>query len=137
MWLATGAVVLYVLVAYVVLLSDLGPLALTVGGASALAYNETVRVNYMRRRDAVIDPSVFIGSAVAVAIAGAVGLIGIGAIVVIGDDGQQAWLWMPVAVLTLAAVAYLLVIVPTIRVPANSDRRWVPGARIPPPDTTD
>jgi hypothetical protein len=40
-------------------------------------------------------------------------------------------------VLTLSVVAFLLVIVPTIRVPANSDRRWVPGTRIPPPDSVD
>lgn len=134
MWLATGAVVLYVLVAYIVLLSELGPLALTIGGVSALAYNETIRVNHMRRRDAVIDPSVFVGSAVAVAVAGGVGLVGIGAAVAIGDGTQRTWLWMPVAVITLSAVAYLLVIVPTIRAPAESDRRWIPGTRIPPPD---
>ncbi len=137
MWLATGAVLLYALVAYVALLSDLGPLALTVGGVSALAYNETVRINHMRRRDAVIDTSVFVGSAMAVAVAGGIGLVGIGAAVAIGEGTQRAWLWMPVAALALAAVAYLLVIVPMIRVPANSDRRWVPGTRIPPPDATD
>lgn len=137
MWLATGAVLLYVLVAYVVLLSGIGPLALTVGGASALAYNETVRVNYMRRRDAVIDPSVFVGSAIAVAVSAGTALIGIGATVAIGDGTERAWLWMPAAVLTLSVVAFLLVIVPTIRVPANSDRRWVPGTRIPPPDSVD
>ncbi|MDH3299069.1 MAG: hypothetical protein OES24_01020 [Acidimicrobiia bacterium] len=137
MWLATGVVLLYVLVAYVVLLSDLGPLALTAGGASALAYNETVRVNYMRRRDSVIDPSVFVGSAMAVAVAAGIGLVGIGATVAIGDGTQRAWLWMPGAALAVSIVAYLLVVVPTIRVPANSDRRWVPGTRIPPPDSTD
>lgn len=136
MWLATGAVLLYVLVAYAVLLSDIGPLALTVGGACALAYNETVRINYMRRRDAVIDPSVFVGSAMAVAVSAGIALIGIGATVAIGGGTQRAWLWMPAAVLTLSVVAYLLVIVPTIRVPANSDRRWVPGTRIPPPDSS-
>ncbi len=137
MWLATGAVLLYVFVAYVVLLSGFGPLALTAGGASALAYNETVRVNHMRRRDAKIDPSVFTGSAVAVAVSTGIGLAGIGATVAIGDGAQRAWLWMPAAALTLSVVAYLLVIVPTIRAPANSDRRWVPGMRLPPPDSTD
>lgn len=137
MWLATGAVLLYVLVAYVVLLSELGPLALTVGGASALAYNETIRINHMRRRDAVIDPSVFAGSAIAVTVAAGIGLVGIGATLAIGDGTPRTWLWMPVAALTVSVVAYLLVIVPTIRVPANSDRRWVPGTRIPPPDSTD
>lgn len=137
MWLATGAVLLYIFVAYVVLLSGFGPLALTAGGASALAYNETVRVNHMRRRDARIDPSVFTGSAIAVAVSSGIGLAGIGATVAFGDGAQRAWLWMPAAALTLALVAYLLVIVPTIRAPANSDRRWVPGMRLPPPDSTD
>lgn len=133
MWLATGAVLLYVLVAYVVVLDEIGPLALTVGGASALAYNETVRVNYMRRREAQVDPSLFIGSTVAVTVAAAVGLVGVGATVALQGEAPRAWLWMPAAILTLFTVAYVLVIAPTIRAPADSDRRWVPGARIPPP----
>lgn len=137
MWLATAAVLLFVLVAYAVVLSDLGPLALTAGGASALAYNETIRVNYLRRRDAVIDPSVFAGSAIAVAVAAGIGFVGIGATVAIGDGTERTWLWMPAAALTLSVVAYLLVILPTIRAPADSDRRWVPGTRIPPPDAAD
>ncbi len=133
MWLATAAVLLYVLVAYVVLLDSLGPLALTFGGASALAYNETVRINHRRRRDAVVDPSVFVGSTLAVAVAGMVAFLGIGASVLTDDGPERAWLWSPIAVITLIAVAYLLVIVPTIRAPSDSDRRWVPGDRIPPP----
>ncbi len=137
MWLATGAVLLYVLVAYVSFLSDVGPIALTVGGASALAYNETVRVNHMRRRDAEIDPSVFVGSAVAIAVAGGIGLVGITAVVVIGDETPRAWTWMPAAALAVIAVTYLLVVLPTVRVPENSDRRWVPGTRLPPPDAGD
>ena len=137
MWLATAAVLLYVLVAYLVVLESVGPLALTLGGISGLAYNETVRINHRRRRDAAIDPSVFVGSATAVAVAAGIGLLGIGAVVAIGDETEQTWLWMPAAALTLIAVTYLLVIVPMIRVPADSDRRWVPGTRIPPPDSTD
>ena len=133
MWLATSAVLLYVLVAYVVVLEQLGPLALTAGGASALAYNETIRVNHMRRREAAVDPSVYAGSTVAVAVAAVVGLVGVGVTVALNDEAQRAWLWMPAAILTIFAVAYVLVIVPTIRAPADSDRRWVPGARIPPP----
>lgn len=133
MWLATAAVLLYVMVAYVVLLADAGPLALTFGGASALAYNETIRINHMRRREAVIDPSVFIGSTVAVTVTTIIALLGIGASVLTGDGPERTWLWMPAAVITLFAVAYVLVIVPTIGTPRNSDRRWVPGTRIPPP----
>ncbi len=133
LWLATGAVLLYVLVAYSVILSDVGPLALTFGGASALAYNETIRVNYTRRRDASVDPSVFVGSMVAVAVASAIGFGGIGASLLAGGGPERTWLWMPAAVLTLLAVAYLIIIVPTIRAPHNSDKRWVPGTRIPPP----
>ena len=49
---------------------------------------------------------------------------------------SQTGLILPAFALRITS-AFLLVIVPTIRVPANSDRRWVPGTRIPPPDSVD
>ena len=132
LWLATGTVLVYCLIAYAVVLEPLGPIALTLGGSSGLAYNETIRLNYSRRRNAVVDRSVFAGSALAVAVASVIGLVGIGASVLLTRTTDRTWLWMPVAVIALIAVAYALVIVPTLRAPHASSQRWIPGTRIPP-----
>jgi len=133
LWFATGTVIVYALVAYGAVLEPLGPLALTAGGASALAYNETVRLNYARRRDAAIEPAVFVGSTVAVAAASMTGVIGIGLAVIVISQSERDWVWMPAAVITLMLVAYALVILPTVGTHESSGQRWVPGRRLPTP----
>ena len=132
LWFATAAVLVYALVAYSAVLEPLGPLMLAVGGASALAYNESVRVNYSRRRGAKVDSSVFTSSVLAVVVATITGMLGVGLAIILNNQVDRDWLWMPAAVLTLIAVAYALVILPTVRAPEISHHRWEPGTRIPP-----
>lgn len=132
LWLATAVVLVYAIVAYNTVLESVGPVALAIGGASALSYNESVRINYARRRNAVIDPSVFASSTISVAIATVTGVVGIGIAVMVSNQIERNWMWMPAAAVTVIAVAYTLVIVPTIRAPQTSHQRWEPGSRIPP-----
>jgi hypothetical protein len=132
LWLATAVMLLFVIVAYSTTLHPIGPLSLALGGAMALAYSETIRLNYARRRKAVVDPGVFLGSAIAVAVATLVGIAGVAISLVLSAEAGRSWMWMPIAGLALMTAAYAVALVPTRQAPASSRQRWEPGTRIPP-----
>ena len=132
LWMATTVMLLFVLVAYASVLNNIGPMALAIGGAMVLIYNESIRLNYNRRRDAVVDSGVFAGSAIATVIATVIGIVGIGASVLLGGQSERNWLWMPAAVITLMIVAYAVTLIPVRQAPPTSRQRWEPGTRIPP-----
>ncbi|MDH3682863.1 MAG: hypothetical protein OEV40_23265 [Acidimicrobiia bacterium] len=133
LWLATGTVLTFVVVAAQTSLSGVDPVVLTVAGFCALAHNETIRLGHARRRLAAVDRVIFTGSVIGVGLAGLVSLIAIGIAGPIADDpGGRSWLWMPLAVAVLVGLLVGFTIGPTWRAPDAARERWQPGDRLPP-----
>jgi len=132
LWIATTVMLVFVIVAYNTVLDRLGPTSLAIGGAMALAYNEAVRLSYNRRRDAVVDSGVFIGSVIALVVATVVGIGGVGLSLLLTSQPERSWVWMPAAVLVLMIVSYAVVLLPTRQLSQTNQQRWEPGTRIPP-----
>lgn len=133
LWLATAGLLIMVVVASASTFDGLPPVLLAAAGTTVLAHNELVRLNYTRRRRAEIDDEVFPTSALAVAAAGLLGVVGVAVAQVLGGSSDRTWLWMPVATGVLMAIAFGLSTLPTRRAPEASRERWNPGARLPPP----
>ena len=66
-----------VVVASATTLDDLPPALLAAAGATVLTHNELVRLNYTRRRSALVDPDVFQVSAIALTAAGVLAVLGV------------------------------------------------------------
>lgn len=134
LWLATGALLLCVIVAYAGdgVLAGRGPLMLAVGGSTALVYNECVRLNHLRRRNPVIGPSIYPTAVVAVAVSCLLGVGGTALALGLVNRGSQPWFWLPIAAGVLFAVTVGLLVVPGRLAPHASRERWKPGVRIPP-----
>lgn len=134
LWLATGALLLCVVVAYTGdgILAGRGPLLLAAGGSTALVYNECVRLNHLRRRNPLIGPSIYPTAAVAVGVSCLLGVGGVALALGLIDRGARPWFWLPITVALLFAVTVALLVVPGRLAPHASRERWKPGARIPP-----
>lgn len=137
LWLATGALLLCVIVASAGggVLAGRGALLPAVGGSTALVYNECIRLNHLRRRDAVIGPSIYPAAAVAVGVSCLIGGGGVALAFGLVEGGTRPWFWLPIAALALFAVTVGLLVVPTRLAPHGSRQRWKPGARVPPAPT--
>jgi hypothetical protein len=133
LWLATAGLLILIVVASITTLDDLPPVLLATSGATALTHNELVRLNYARRRRAEVDPEVFRTSAVALTLAGVLGVVGVALADAAGGTGDRTWLWMPAATGALMAIGFGLSLLPTRRAPEASRERWKPGERLPPP----
>lgn len=132
LWLTTSALLIMIVIASQTVFGGLPPILLAAAGATALAHNELVRVNYTRRRDAVVHDAVFQASAMALAGAAAVGIVGVALAEIGADGGERSWLWMPVAVAVLLLIGFGLSIGPARRASEANTERWEPGDRIPP-----
>jgi hypothetical protein len=133
LWLATAGLLVFVVLASATFFGGLPPVLLAAAGATALAHNELVRLNYARRRRAVVDDSAFHASGLGLTIVGAMAVVGVAiAEAVSSGTGNRSWLWMPVAVGALMAVGFALAFVPTLRATGASKERYQPGERIPP-----
>ena len=132
LWISTGWVLLLIIVWARGMASDADPLVFTAAGSSALVYNELVRLAYARRRNARIDRSVYASSATGVALAVLLAGTGIGLSDGLAGAVGRSWLWMPLAVLVVSALATAFVTLPTVGAPSPHKDRWQPGERIPP-----
>jgi hypothetical protein len=132
LWLATAGLLVCIVIASATFFDGLPPVLLAAAGTTALAHNELVRINYARRRRAVIDDSAFHASGIGVAAVGAMGVIGVALADAVASPGGRSWLWMAVAVGTLMVVGMALAILPTLRSSPASKERYQPGVRIPP-----
>jgi len=132
LWIATGWIVLLIVVSTRSALDDPDPLLFTVAGFTALTYNELIRLAFARRRAAKVDRSVFASSTVGLALVGLVSIVGIGLSAPLVETTGRSWLWMPLAIAVITAIGLAFVIAPTIRAPAAHKDRWQPGDRIPP-----
>ncbi len=132
LWLTTAALLVMIVIASQTLFGGLPPMLLALAGATALAHNELVRLNYTRRRNAVVHDSVFRASAFGIGGAALIGIIGVGLSQVAASGGQRNWLWMPAAVGLLMALGFALAIGPARRAGNTKVERWQPGQRIPP-----
>ncbi len=134
LWLATGALLLCVVVAYTVDggLGRWGPLALAAGGSTVLIYNECVRLNHLRRRNPVIGPSIYPAAAGAVGVSCLLGGAGAALALELIDRGDRPFFWLPITAGVLFAVTVGLLVVPGRLAPHSSRERWRPGVRIPP-----
>lgn len=114
-------------------LLDQTTVSYVVASVTVLIHNELVRLNFARRRRAIVDDAVFVGSATALGLVALVSVLGIGLAEWFAGTGQRSWLWMPVAAAAVGTVAVLLTALPARRHPMPSRQRWRPGDRIPPP----
>lgn len=133
LWLATAGLLILVVVAAAVTLEGLHPVLLAGAGATVLAHNELIRLNYTRRRLADVDPEVFQSSSIAITLAGVLAVVGIAVANGLATGDERSWLWMPVATGALMVIGLGLSLLPTWRAPEASRQRWLPGERIPPP----
>lgn len=132
LWLTTTAMLVLIVIGSEATFGGLSPVLLAAGGASALAYNELVRLNYTRRRNAIVTESVFQASALGLAAAAGIGVIGVGLAQAFSSGSERNWLWMPGAVLALMIIGFGLSVWPARRATEASKQRWQPGERIPP-----
>ncbi len=132
LWLSTATLLILILVASEDTLGDLPPVLLAAAGATALAHNELVRLNYARRRNAVVDPALFGASALGVGGAALIAIIGVIVATAADNGSERSWLWVPVAVAVLMLIGFALTIAPARRASKASKQRWQPGDRIPP-----
>ncbi len=137
LWLSTAGLLILVVVAAAVTLQGLHPVLLAGAGATVLAHNELVRLNYTRRRRAEVDPEVFRSSSIAITLAGVLAVIGIAVANGLATGDERTWLWMPIATGAIMVVGLGLSLLPTWRAPEASRQRWLPGERIPPPPPQD
>ncbi|MEM9131444.1 MAG: hypothetical protein AAF962_06495 [Actinomycetota bacterium] len=131
-WMATGYVFLWMLLASQFTFIGAGAMSLGVGSMTTLIYNELLRLHLTRRRQAVIDEDVYVGSAVGLGLVGVVSVIGIALASAFDGDGDRSWLWMAAALAVVFIGAVLMTAVPRRRVPGGASGRWRPGDRIPP-----
>ena len=132
LWLTTSAMLILIIIGSEATFGGLSPVLLAAGGATALAHNELVRLNYTRRRNAVVDESVFLASALGLGAAAGIGVVGVALAQAFADGQDRPWFWMPGAVGALMVVGFGLAIGPLRRGNEASKQRWQPGERIPP-----
>lgn len=132
LWITTGWVLLLIVVSTRSILDGADPLLFTAAGITALGHNELIRLAYARRRNARVDRSIYTSSAIGVGLAGLLAIIGIGLSDPIAQAVGRSWLWMPVTIGIVVAIALGFVVVPTLGAPTAHKDRWQPGDRIPP-----
>ncbi|MDH4363616.1 MAG: hypothetical protein OEY41_07785 [Acidimicrobiia bacterium] len=130
-WMSTGVTVLCVVLALA--RRDAGALLFAVGGVTALAHNELIRLSYTRRREAVVDRGVPRGAVIGLVAASALAVAGTGLAQAVSGGTGRSWLWMPATVGVLVLATMVLTVAPVRRAPVPSRSRWRPGDRIPPP----
>ncbi len=130
-WMSTGVTVLCVVLALAH--RDAGALPFAVGGTTALAHNELIRLSYTRRRGAVVDRAVRRGAMTGLIAAASLALAGTGLAQAVSGGTGRSWLWMPATVGVLVLATTVLTVAPVRRAPLASRDRWRPGDRLPPP----
>ncbi len=132
LWLSTALLLVLIIVASESNFDGLPPVLLAAAGTTALAHNELVRLNYTRRRKAVVHAEVFSASAFGVGCAAILATVGVAVATVADDGSERSWLWVPIAVGVLMLIGFALTITPARRSSKASKERWQPGDRIPP-----
>ena len=132
LFLATSWLLVVIVMASEITFNSLPPILLAVAGATALAYNELVRINYLRRRNAVIQTEVHVAAGMAVGLASVIGIVAIVVSQMFAAGENRNWLWLPLAAVALMSVGFVLSIVPVRKANEASKERWAPGDRIPP-----
>ncbi len=132
LWLATSMLLLLILLAFATIFPTVPAVLWAVGGAIALAYNELVRINFARRRQAIIDQSVFSSSTIGVGAATLIGMIATGVAQVLGSGSDRNWLWIVLAFFVVSLIGLAIAIVPVRNATAKDKERFQPGERIPP-----
>ncbi len=112
------------------------PMSLVIAGASALFITDLVRLNFARRRDAVVDASLVTSTLLMTGAVTAMSLFSFSLVLGLADEsGNRSWIWMPVIsglLLAVAGVAFFAL----SRSPAKSKtRNWKPGETMLPPPT--
>ncbi len=132
LWLTTAMLLILIVLASQLTFDGLPPVLLAAAGSTALIHNELVRLNYTRRRNAVVHEAVYHGSGLAMAAAVAIGVVGVALLQIFSSGGQRTWLWMPAAAGALMAIGFALALGPLRKATESSKERWMPGDRIPP-----
>ncbi len=131
-WMTNSWLLLLVVLGAELTFDGLPHWLLAVAGTSVLGYNELLRINQLRRRNAVIHEQVFHAAGLAVGGAGLLATVGIAVAQVLDIGGGRNWLWLPAAVFVLLAIGFLLTVGPTRGRSEADKERWEPGERIPP-----
>ncbi len=131
LWMGTAMVMLLMVVGGLLFFTEFRPVPLTVGTLTVVAYNELLRLHHARRRGAAIDDEVYQGSAVGLGVLALVSVVAVAAAEAL-DSAERSWLWMALAAGLVAGSALLFTALPRRRRSVPGNRRWQPGARIPP-----
>ncbi len=114
------------------------PLSLILAGSSALFVTDLARLNFARRRDAVLPASLVASTLLMTGTVTVVSLLSLGLLLGLADDsGGRSWLWVPAtagALLVLTAGSTFILSRSSARSEAG---RWKPGDTMLPPPTTD
>ena len=132
MWMATGLVLGYVVLADAGFFGGLSAASYTAAAVSAVVHNELIRVSHARRRRGLIQDLVFQKVAVGLAL---VAVTTVGSMAVaqrLAEADDRAWWWMPVAIGVVLVLGAILSIAPARNAPPGQRDRWRPGDRIPP-----
>ena len=114
------------------------PLSLILAGSSALFVTDLARLNFARRRDAVLPASLVASTLLTTGAVTVVSLLSFGLLLGLADEsGDRSWLWVP----AIAGVLLVLTAGATFVLSRSSARseagRWKPGDTMLPPPTTD
>lgn len=114
-------------------LADAGPVVLAGAAMMVLVYHELVRLAFAARRRAAIDRSIYVTSALSLAVVGLLGVIAVAIAEPLAEPStDRSELWMPAAAATVLVVAAALVVVPGLGTGRSTADRWEPGERLPP-----
>lgn len=114
-------------------LAEVGPVVLAGAATVVLVYHELVRLAFAARRRAVIDRSVYVTSALSLAVVGLLGVIAVAIAEPLAEPStDRSGLWVPAAAATVLVVAAALVVVPGLGGGRSTADRWEPGERLPP-----
>lgn len=110
-----------------------------VAGVSVLAYNESLRLSFAQRRDAIVDPRIYFSSGISIAAVGLFSVVGVQAAKlgvgiqpteVDGETLSDGNIWVPISVVVLILAVALALIVPTLGRRRQFTKRIRPGERI-------
>jgi hypothetical protein len=132
MWMTTGLVLGFIIVADAGFFGGLDAVSYSAAGVSALVHNELIRLNHARRRRAVIAERIYHLVAAGIALIAVITVVTVAAATALAGGGERSWWWMPVAIMVLLGTAGALAVAPARNAPPTSRHRWRPGDRIPP-----
>lgn len=132
MWVATGLVLGFIVVADAALFRGLNAVSYCAAGVTAVIHNELIRLSHGRRRQAVVDVGVYQVVAMGLALVAVTTMAAMTVAQWLANGPERSWWWVPATAAALLVISGALTILPARNAPPHSRDRWRPGDRIPP-----